>query len=165
MGMLPWVYANFFWTQTVWKCRNAMLGDQCFHELALGQSQRRKQAFSKVAYTPEAVGRKYGYFVSARHSHCRCQGFDSPMLHGDLADQSLQGFFMPVFYHIGVCRSCTETLEEFPQRFSFALCGPGTGLRLNPPISSSGSTRAFSGVDLGLSMPARFTNKCTAIHT
>ena len=39
--------------------------DQHFSELSLGQSQRRKQAFFEVAYTPEAVGRKYGYFVSA----------------------------------------------------------------------------------------------------
>ena len=70
---------------------------------SLGQSQSRKQPFSEVAYTPDPLGRKYGYLVSALHSHCRgserqenCpvdsfqrrtggspgpQGFDSPMLH------------------------------------------------------------------------------------
>ena len=50
------------------------LEDQHFSELSLGQSQRRKQAFSEVAYTPEAVGRKYGYFVRTSLPYCRPSG-------------------------------------------------------------------------------------------
>ena len=69
------------WPESPVSSRIQGLEDQHFSELSLGQSQRRKQAFSEVAYTPEAVGCKYEYFVSARHSHCRGQGFDSPMLH------------------------------------------------------------------------------------
>ena len=65
-----------------------------FFELLLGQSQRRKRAFSEFAYTPEAVGRKYGYFVSARHSHCRGQGFDSPMLHNENGHPSRVSIFV-----------------------------------------------------------------------
>jgi hypothetical protein len=35
-----------------------------------------------------------------------------------------------------------------PQGFSFALCGPETGLRIKTPISSSGRRQALSGLNL-----------------
>ena len=42
MGMLQWVYASFFWTQTVWKCRKAVPGCRHFRELLLGYSLEQK---------------------------------------------------------------------------------------------------------------------------
>ena len=42
MGMLQWVYASFFWTQTVWKCRKAVPGGRHLRELLLGHSLEQK---------------------------------------------------------------------------------------------------------------------------
>lgn len=128
---------------------------------SLGQSQSRKQPFSEVAYTPDPLGRKYGYLVRTSLPYCRPSGTlvnqgkpfkmkDSVTRPADvkrgklprktsgnpygalaqlvardirivevrgstplcstrnLADQSLQGFFVLVFRRIGVCRSCTR---------------------------------------------------------
>ena len=90
---------------------------------------------------------------SARHSHCRGQGFDSPMLHQKPCRSKPARFFRVIFQLIRVCRSCMVTLGEIPQWFPFALCGPGTGLRIKTPTSSSGRTRAFSGADLAFLCP------------
>ena len=59
------------WSKSPVHGRIQGLEDQQFFELLLGQSQRRKQAFSEVAYTPGAVGRKYGYYVRTSLPYCR----------------------------------------------------------------------------------------------
>ena len=61
--------------------------------------------------TVPAFGVLFGTRGSARHSHCRDQGFDSHMLHGSLADQRLQGFFF-IFFQISKYANPAKNLHR-----------------------------------------------------
>ena len=77
-----------------------------------------KDGTELVEMSAEELIENQGFTVFDNFALCSTQS---------LADQRLQGFFVPAFHLCGACRSCAETLGEIPQGFSFVLCAPGTG--------------------------------------